>query len=406
MAKKQTTINFLKTMIIMVIFGLFLMPFSYSSLMNNLAYGATSSNLNNLLDQKSKLNSDINTKTKQVDQKKKQSTELTAAIKTIDKNISTTESKIQDLQNQIDQTQKDIEETEQQIVQKEQELSNEKAKKNETIRLMYEQNQQNTLYLIIGSKTLSEAIDKVQYFESLENKIGKTIQEINRLKKDLEEKRANLNQKKIDLMKLKNEQEAYKTGLNQQQKEKEIVLSDVNAQKKQLENQIAEAKKLTNQVEAQIAKIQAEMKSSSKRTVMARDRGTSAVGFQWPINYNYLSAYYGDRTPFQTFHTGLDLVNMLGTPVYAAAAGTVIISTDMMTDGHYYGYGKYVVIEHNAKYSSLYGHLMVYNVSAGQEVKTGDVIGYLGNTGWSTGPHLHFEVWEFGQRQNPLNYLP
>lgn len=396
---KQKLTRFFKISTILMVVGLFLSPISITQ-------GATSSDLNNLLQQKNQISSDITNKQKQATEKKKQADTLSTALKSINSNIDATQNKINDLQNQIDQTQRDIEETERQIAQKQNELDQEKGKRDETIRTMYEQNQQNTLYIIIGSKTLSEAIDKVQYFETLENKISQTIDEISQLKKDLENQKNSLNEKKTNLASMKSQQEAYKNGLVQQQSEKKIVLADVNAQKKQLDAQIQEAKKMSGQVEAQIAQIQAQLKNGSSRTVMARDRGISSVGFSWPMDYNYISAYYGEVTPFQQFHTGIDLVNILGTPVYAAASGTVITVADMMTNGYYYGYGKYVVIGHNARYSSLYGHLMNYAVSAGQEVKAGDIIGYEGTTGWSTGPHLHFEVWDYGVRQNPLSYLP
>lgn len=392
---------FLKIITLFLVLGLFLIPIS-------IVNGATSSDLNNLLNQKSKLSSDINTKQKQAEEKKKQADALNTALKTINDNISISQNKINDLQSQIDQTERDINDTQKQIIDKQNQLDQEKSKQNETIRLMYEQNQQNTLYLIIGSKTLSEAIDKVQYFETLENKIEKTMEEISKLKKDLETKSNDLNNKKSNLASMKSEQEAYKQGLVQQQNEKKVVLSDVNSQKKQLDAQVTEAKKMSSQVEAQIAQIQAQLSSNnSSRTVMARDRGTSAVGFSWPIDYKYISAYYGDQTPFQQFHTGIDLVNILGTPVHATAPGTVITSAGMKSaSGGYYGYGNYVVIGHNARFSSLYGHLMYFTVSAGDEVKAGDIIGYLGNTGWSTGPHLHLEIWDYGVRKNPISYLP
>ena len=217
-----------------------------------------------------------------------------------------------------------------------------------------------------------------------------------------------MDKKKANLASLKGEQQAYKISLDSQKKEKEVVLKDTKVQQSKLEDQVEEAKRLTTQVESQIANIQAEIRRSSQGggSVAPKDKGTSPVGLSWPANYRYISCYYGSSTPFQSFHTGIDLVNIQGTPIYSSADGTVVTVRDMMTDGRYYGYGKYVVIAHNSKYSTLYAHLMSYTVSPGQEVKRGDVIGYLGNTGWSTGPHLHFEVWENGNRVNPISYLP
>lgn len=397
-----------KLIILVVIAALLLMPISYSNLSNSTALGATdTSKLQDLYNQKSKLSTDINQKTKAATEKKKQAEELAKTIKTIDGNIAETESKINSLQAQMAQTQGEIEKTENQIREKEKELDRETNNKYETLREIYTGGQYNTIELLIGSATLSEAIDHSQYFELLENRIETTISEINKLKSELETKKEELNKKRDELKKMKAEQEAYKQGLSDQKSQKDVVLKDTKAQQKSLEEQVAESKKYSSQVEAQIASIQASLnQSSSGRTVLARDRGTSAVGFSWPADYKYISAYYGEPTPFQSFHTGIDLVNIAGTPIHAAADGTVVVAAGMMMDGGYYGYGNYVVIGHNAKYSSLYGHLMGFAVSAGDEVKKGDVIGYLGTTGWSTGPHLHFEVWENGARQNPLNYLP
>lgn len=383
--------------------------FSFLPLVNSVYAAASQDQLNSLIKQKSQITSDINSKTKQAQAKSAQVTDLKKTITNLDNDISVAQSKIQSLNNQINQTESDINQTNLEIDQKQKELDDQKNKQNDAICLLYQSASRSTLESVIDSKSLSESIDRNQYIEALEIKIESTIETINKLKQDLENKRNDLNSKKNELSNLKSQQEAYKIGLDSQKNQKKIVLVDTQTQQKQLQDQIAQAQKMSSQVEAQIASIQANLSknsSSGSRTVMARDRGTSSVGFQWPIDYNYISAYYGDRTPFQAFHTGIDLVNIPGTPVHAAASGTVITSTDMKTNSQYYGYGKYVVIGHNARYSSLYGHFMAVTVSTGDEVKAGDVIGYLGNTGWSTGPHLHLEIWEYGNRNNPLTFLP
>ena len=260
---------------------------------------------------------------------------------------------------------------------------------------------------MIGSNTLSDLVDHSQYLESLENRIEATIEEISRLKSELEAEKADLESKKKDLSNLQEQQEAYKYGLDSQKNQKNKLMADAKSQKRTLDQQIEEAKKLNTQVEAQINALAAASRGSG-RTVIARDRGTSAVGFMWPMDYKYISQGFGVPWNFNpnVAHTGLDLVNVSGTPIYAAADGTITTVADMVYDGHYYGYGKYIVIGHNARYSSLYGHLIGFAVSVGNEVKKGDIIGYEGSTGWSTGPHLHFEIWENWVRNNPLNYLP
>jgi len=112
-----------------------------------------------------------------------------------------------------------------------------------------------------------------------------------------------------------------------------------------------------------------------------------------------LTSKFGPR--WGSWHSGIDLATSTGTPVKAADSGIV---TFVGWDG---GYGKLVKIDHGGgKMVTYYAHLSGYNVSVGQAVNKGDVIGYVGNTGNSTGPHLHFEIRIDGQPVNPLNYYP
>lgn len=112
---------------------------------------------------------------------------------------------------------------------------------------------------------------------------------------------------------------------------------------------------------------------------------------------------YGYRVdPFtkaRKFHSGMDFSAEIGTPVYATGDGKVI-----RADSRSSGYGKHIRLDHGFGYSTLYGHLSGYNVRVGQKVKRGDLIGYVGNTGRSSGPHLHYEVHLDGEKLNPVNF--
>ena len=114
--------------------------------------------------------------------------------------------------------------------------------------------------------------------------------------------------------------------------------------------------------------------------------------------------YHGVFYPH--FHTGLDIAAPLDTPVGAAAAGKVILATSSVdSNGKLVGYGNYVVIDHGDGFLTLYGHLDRLLVTAGQIVKQGQVIGLCGSTGWSTGPHVHFEIRKSGVYTDPAPYL-
>jgi len=103
-------------------------------------------------------------------------------------------------------------------------------------------------------------------------------------------------------------------------------------------------------------------------------------------------------------HSGMDFSAPIGTPIYATGDG--VISSDKGADkvgGH--GYGRYVVIDHGYGYQTLYGHMSKVDARPGQKIKRGDIIGYVGNSGASTAPHLHYEVIKNGEKINPINFF-
>jgi murein DD-endopeptidase MepM/ murein hydrolase activator NlpD len=126
-----------------------------------------------------------------------------------------------------------------------------------------------------------------------------------------------------------------------------------------------------------------------------------------PVDKNkiHISSGFGWRqNPFtrsgSQFHPGIDLAGPIGTPIYATGDGVIIDPFGSMT-----GYGIAIVIDHGYGFETLYAHLSKRLVNTGDSVKRGQIIGYLGNTGPSTGPHLHYEVHRNGKKVNPINYI-
>jgi murein DD-endopeptidase MepM/ murein hydrolase activator NlpD len=115
-----------------------------------------------------------------------------------------------------------------------------------------------------------------------------------------------------------------------------------------------------------------------------------ASGFGWRIDPIYKTS---------KFHAGMDFTSALGTEVYCTGDGKV---EEVETSG--WGYGKCIVINHGYGYKTRYAHLSAFKVKVGQKVKRGDMIGKVGSTGKSTGPHLHYEVERYGKKLNPLHY--
>ena len=127
--------------------------------------------------------------------------------------------------------------------------------------------------------------------------------------------------------------------------------------------------------------------------------GVSSSGLIWPVE-GVITSGFGPR--WGSFHPGLDIGVPEGTPIKAAASGTVVLLQPEAESG---GYGNYTCIDHGGGLSTCYAHQTEFATSLGASVGQGEVIGYVGNTGYSTGPHLHFEVRVEGEPQDPLGYL-
>lgn len=123
----------------------------------------------------------------------------------------------------------------------------------------------------------------------------------------------------------------------------------------------------------------------------------------WPVK-GVITLEFGESDwPYQIFHTGIDIANPVGKqgdPITPFMKGKVIYAGEI-----FWGYGKHIIIDHGDNITSLYGHLNKIFVYPGQEVKPGDIIALEGSSGWSTGPHLHFEVRVFGIPVNPRTFL-
>lgn len=189
---------------------------------------------------------------------------------------------------------------------------------------------------------------------------------------------------------LKTEADAQRAEAASAEQQEQQVLASAQAKKAQYEGELA----------AEQARIAAELRPGGSAGLSS---GGGSGRLAWPLQGSISSGFGYRQDPFgggTRMHTGIDIPAPTGTPIRAAAAGTVVSA------GWNGGYGNAVIIDHGDGLATLYGHQSKLGSSAGQKVNQGDVIGYVGSTGNSTGPHLHFEVRVNGEPQNPLNYLP
>jgi murein DD-endopeptidase MepM/ murein hydrolase activator NlpD len=126
---------------------------------------------------------------------------------------------------------------------------------------------------------------------------------------------------------------------------------------------------------------------------------TISPSISWPTT-GVITLEFGKRSPYQLYHTGLDIANIVGTDIIPLYEGTVTYAGEVS-----WGFGKHIIIDHGDNVSTIYAHLSRIFVYKGQKVKIGDIIGKMGNTGWSTGLHLHFQINIYGIPINPRVFL-
>ncbi len=201
------------------------------------------------------------------------------------------------------------------------------------------------------------------------------------------------------------------TALGQQRQQLEADRVEVEIRSQEAEAEAGRQQQLLNKVNSQISNFEGELSALEKDQAQIKAQiaaaqqkgGTKPSVLLWPVNGRITSPFGWRVHPIfgtKKLHTGIDIGVSYGTPIKAAAAGTVILAQT------YGGYGNATAIDHGGGMSTLYGHQSKIIVKVGQKVAMGQVIGYVGCTGYCTGPHLHFEVRENGNPVDPTKYLP
>jgi murein DD-endopeptidase MepM/ murein hydrolase activator NlpD len=225
--------------------------------------------------------------------------------------------------------------------------------------------------------------DIVGRVRTLRNGTRVTVERVTDDRNEIEDKKAELVRTRIQL-------EAREADLAAARDSKAAALDQVNTDIEQLEGDVSD---LQGQIQQQL---QAVTSTPGVAPLQAGPVQGASGGWIWPVN-GPLTSGFGYR--WGRMHEGIDLAVPEGTPIRAAKAGTVAIAA------YTGGYGNYTCVDHGSGISSCYGHQSSYAVSSGDQVAQGEVIGYSGNTGSSTGPHLHFEIRINGSAVDPLGYL-
>lgn len=265
------------------------------------------------------------------------------------------------------------------------------------VRVMEEEGSVSYISVLLAADSFSDLLTKVEIIENV-------MTHDQSLMDKLKETRAQVQEKKKEIEASRAEQAAAKAKLVSSQDALEVKSGEIGDVIDEISDEQAKYQKEFNEAERAMQSAKAELKkllNSSKSSQTKYVGGT----FMWPTpSCTIITSAYGMRydpiTRVRSKHTGVDIGARHGSNIVAANSGTVVTSGWSSK-----GYGNYVVINHGGGMSTLYAHMSKRLVSKGQTVSKGDVIGLVGSTGYSTGPHLHFEILKNGDDTNPMNYF-
>ena len=319
------------------------------------------------------------------------------------------ERQINVIQEEIDNISRQIAMYDQLIAEKEEELALAQAEEEaqfalfcRRMRAMEEQGEISYWSILFSSSDFSELLDNYMMIEEIIEYDNQVIDDLVALQEKTAADKAELEQAQTEQEKAKAQQVAARNEVKAQEAEVDKIIDQIKDQEDELKAMEAELTKAANALDAQI-------KAKEREYAAQIVNVPSESGFLWPLaaNLNTLSSLYGGRKdPINgrsSNHTGIDIPAARGTPIYAAKSG--VVTTSVYGSGSYWSYGNFVLISHKDGTSTLYAHMSSRNVKEGQTVRQGDVVGYVGTTGRSTGNHLHFEVRVNGKRTDPLNYF-
>lgn len=349
----------------------------------------------------------------------------------LDNELNTVIQELQKAQDDMSAKEEQIESAENELVEAKVTENNQYESMKKRIKYMYENGNVEFIEIILSAENISDFLNKTEYVTKISEYDRDMLVEFQKTVEQVQKKEEELRAEYEELS-------ALQTTLSEKRASVETLLSNKNIQIANLESEIGENAKVLQQLiaeaqeaerrqkEAEAAQLAAQQQAMNNNAgqnnqIQAPSGGSSTGGstsggvmplssdnvvsgsgyFTHPCpGMTYQSSYFGEIREFEVGgHKGHDYAAPEGTPTYAAAAGTVLIANYSTSAGNW------VVIQHDNGLVSKYMHHSALTVSAGQRVEKGQQIGYVGSTGQSTGPHLHFQVELNGVAVNPSNYM-
>ena len=320
----------------------------------------------------------------------------TVGLEEIQTSLNELQYQARELQAKSDALQSKINDNQAKLAKKKAEVEQRKKIYSKRLRQIYINGQVNYLDVLLGAKDFGDFSSRMYLLQKI---ISSDIAMLEQLQKDEAEIKTRQEQLDSQMKEIKTTQaelEAKRARARRLKEQRSYMLYKAQGEEQQSQSEYDRLLAISENITAMLRNMESGGGGASS--------GGGGTGrFMWPCR-GTITSYFGWRTHpvFGTtkYHSGMDIGVDYGTPIYAADSGTVIYS------GWLGGYGYAVMIDHGSGLVTLYGHNQALNVYEGQYVSKGTCIAYAGSTGYSTGPHCHFEVRLHGEVTEPLNYLP
>lgn len=301
-----------------------------------------------------------------------------------------TENKISLADSNIGKLSVEISDKKQQITQNDEALS-------ESIRRLYDFDSTSLIEIVVGYEKMSDFWNIIENLEKFQSSIQDNLNTLRVLKEEYTNKKSSEEQKRRELANLKSQLADQKKIVDYNKTEQTKLLKETQNKESVYKTMVAEKLRLKEQFEKELLNLESELRVTIDPNSIPK---AHAGILDWPLDSIFITQYFGNTEFSKTTtayngngHNGIDFRASVGTPIKASLGGVVMGTGNTDESRGCYSYGRWILIKHENGLSTLYAHLSLIKVNTGQTVNNGDVIGYSGNTGYSTGPHLHFTVY-------------
>lgn len=342
-----------------------------------------------------KLEEEINQYNIEVNNANSQAKSLQSTIKTLDltkkkisKDINLTESKIDKTNLNIKQISNNIDDIKSRI-------DTSKMAVTKAFQRTKILDDNNLATLILGQKNFSDIWKEIDNSKTVSDEIRDKIKELSILRADMEKKQDDLNNQKKSLVSLKSDLGGKKLAIVYATQEKTQILAETKSKEQIFRSLVKEKEDQKAQFEQELYEFESQLNISIDRQGYPLPKNGI---LSWPLDNVLVTQKFGktigaERLYKSGSHNGVDFRASIGTKVKNVLSGVVVGTGNTDLQKGCYSFGKWVMVKHNNGLSTIYGHLSVISVTQGQNLATGDLIGFSGNTGYSTGPHLHISVY-------------